>query len=99
MCLFFILLFNTIIPHPFVLPKEPEAPAQPDWAPLKQKKPSLSIEHMKYVAELVEKYLPSDAIEFSEDDSLSKLHLLWQMTKKLLRISQKKADASSWHRT
>ena len=62
-------------------PNEPQAPAGPDWDLLKKKKPTLSMEHIENIAELSATYLESDAVEFSEDDLLSNLYLLWQMSK------------------
>ena len=59
------------------VPKTPE----PDWDLLRQKKPSISLEHVECIAELSSRYLRPEAAEFSEEGLLSNLYLLWQLSR------------------
>jgi hypothetical protein len=59
----------------------PNVPAEPDWALLRQMKPSLSTEHIESIAKLSEIYLQPEATEFSEDDLISNLQALWKLSK------------------
>ena len=63
-------------------PSAPKAPAEPDWDFLRQKKPAFSAEHISDIDALSTRYLDADAVVFSEDDAISSIRLLWQMSKK-----------------
>jgi hypothetical protein len=58
----------------------PPNPADEQWKLLFEKKPNLSIEAIDQIAELSAQYLQPDAAEFSEDDLLSNLRLLWELS-------------------
>jgi hypothetical protein len=62
-------------------PSTPNAPVEPDWNLLRQKKPSLSSQHIESIAELSEIYLQPEAAEFSEDDIISSLKALYELSK------------------
>ncbi|MFA6907516.1 MAG: J domain-containing protein [Candidatus Micrarchaeia archaeon] len=63
-------------------PSAPKAPAEPEWDLLRQKKPTLSTEHIECIAELSEAYLQPEATEFSEEDLISNLQALWKLSTK-----------------
>ena len=73
-------------------PNAPKAPSGPDWELLLQKKPAFSEEHVNEIAELSARYLDADAAVFSEEDMISSIHHLWQMSRKSdTKISKKHA--------
>ena len=77
-------------------PSAPKAPAEPDWELLRQKKPSLSVQHIESIAELSEIYLQPEAAEFSEDDLISSLRALYELSRrqdaKLSKAHAKKVE-------
>jgi hypothetical protein len=77
-------------------PSAPKAPAEPDWELLRQKKPSFSVQHIESIAELSEIYLQPEAAEFSEDDLISSLRALYELSRrqdaKLSKAHAKKVE-------
>jgi len=71
-------------------PKPPFSEA--DWDALKERKPSLDLEHINDIAELSSQYLKAEAVEFSEGDLLNSLHALWKLSGEG-NAKMKKSDA------
>ncbi len=59
-------------------PKNPFSRSEPE--PMDFKKPELRLEHIDSIAELSQIYLKADAEEFSEEDLVSNLPKLWQLS-------------------
>ena len=64
------------------VPRGPQLPSETlDWELLKKQKASLSLDHISEIAELASQYLQPEAAEFTEEDMLSHLQSLYELSR------------------
>ena len=61
-------------------PRTQPACPEPDWELLRQKNPSFGTKHIEAIAFFSEQYLQPEAAEFTEDNIISNLQTLWDLS-------------------